>query len=627
MSAKQIFQLSDSQVRAFWEPKLQEIGRSIDIDLNFGTSSPHDTLIKLWNRRLQRSADSIALETLGQSLSFRQVDEASNALATYLLTESGLQSGDVVAILMPNISQYVVSVLAIMKAGMIVTNVNPLYTEREIKHQLNHSKAQLVICLANTASNLARVVQETAVKKVIETDLFDLEAPLKRALKNTLVRYVKKMVPAHSYPKSVTHVRFPRALTLGWHSWRKDPKAWAEKLRNISELCDCKKPAFYQYTGGTTGGSKGAMLSHWGMTTNVVSAYYSGLMTLRYRDLEVLNDGAHGWIALPLPLYHIYSLHCFFLFTVATGLAVSLIPNPRDLESFMKTLKSRTFDVMPGIQTLFVALMSRPDFEEAHFERTYTLSAGMGLAAEVYRQWEKRVGKAIIEGFGLTEASPVATFNPYDRPMPSSCGLPIGGTLMKLRDSQSGDDLPLGDPTAVGEIFIKGPQVMLGYLDNPSETKAMITDDGWMRTGDLGVIDAKGYIHIVGRIKEMIIVSGFNVYPDEIESVALETHLVAEVAAVGVPDSHSGEKVVVYCVPSGLAAGEFSLEQLLRLKEQLQEAFHKNLTNYKRPHAIHFCRSLPKSPIGKILRRLVRDRALETARSGETKVPVIEPAF
>ncbi len=624
MGAAPDLKLSEGDLKAFWGPRLEKIGRSLSIDMTLGEQQTFDTLLKLWQRRVARTPTSVCVETLGHQLSFADVDRASDAVAAFLMADTKLKAGDSVGVLMPNISQYVIAILGIMKAGLVVSNINPLYTEREVKHQLTDAKIKVVFCLSNVALALSRVAGEVGVHRVIETDLFDLESAPKRYLKNFIVRYLKKMVPPHRYEKTVERCAMLSVLEEGQALLLQDTSI--QRLKQVRDKTATEHVAFYQYTGGTTGGSKGAMLTHYGLSSNVVSAYQSGLQSLQTRDQQGLVDGAHGWMALPLPLYHIYSLHCFFLFGVAKGLGVALIPNPRDWDGFMKVLKSRTFDVMPGIQTLFVALMNRPDFAEAHLERTFVLSAGMGLSPEVYRHWESLVGKTLIEGFGLTEASPVLTFNPYKETVAGSAGFPISGTLLKLRDPQTGHDLPLGDKSLAGEVLVKGPQVMKGYLSREAETRAMITEDGWLRTGDLGQLDERGYLYIVGRIKEMMIVSGFNVYPDELETVALSNSHILEAAAVSVPDAQTGERIVIYCVP--IFEGQKSHEEQLKdIKEGLQKTFANSLTGYKRPREIRFCASLPKSPVGKILRRFVKERAEKQAREGESSQPTLEPGF
>lgn len=593
--------ISDLEVKEYWHNVLKNFKRPTEISYEEG-----DTLIKIWKRRVSLSKRYNCIEFLDKSYTFYEVDKMSDSVAAYLLESKHLKVGDSIAVQMPNIGQYIIAVLGILKAGMTVVNCNPLYTETELEYQLKDSNSKAIFILSNVALAASNIIEKTNIKVVIETDLFDIHGVASKYIKNFVVKHVKKMVPKHDFPNSLNYTRFNDVLSSGKLLLQNKPLELSDVFitKNIKVKHDT--PAFYQYTGGTTGVSKGAILTHKNMTYNAVSAHHSGLLTLFNKDKDTTkykDTISHGYICLPLPLYHIYSLHTFFLFTVMTGLCGVLIPNPRDFDSFIKTLKNHDYNVMPAIQTLLIALMKHKDFNKVNWKDCFVLNAGMGLSPEIYQKWEDATQTKVVEGYGLTECSPTVLCNPWYAPEKGKVGIPICGTYCKLQDD-NGNDIPLGSgDNFAGEILVKGPQVMAGYLNKKEETDNIFTKDGWLKTGDYATVSESGQIAIVGRKKELIIVSGFNVYPDEVENAVLGSGLVSECAAIGVPDSVNGEKIIVYVVPNG----SFKEEDL---KKKLQEHSAKSLTNYKRPKDFRFVKELPKSPVGKVLRRLVKEQEL-----------------
>ncbi|MCX8004263.1 MAG: long-chain-fatty-acid--CoA ligase [Burkholderiaceae bacterium] len=524
----------------------------------------------------ERYRERPAYRCMGKSITFGDVERMSAQFGAWLQSK-GLAKGARVAVMMPNILQYPIAVFGILRAGYIVVNVNPLYTPRELEHQLKDSGAEAIVILENFAATLQQVIARTPVKHVVVAALGDLLG-VKGVLVNLVVRKVKKMVPPYALPGAV---RFNDALVEG-------ARAGLRPVANEPEDI-----AFLQYTGGTTGVSKGAMLTHRNILANLeqVQAWFAPT-----KD----ENNPHVMVA-PLPLYHIYALTCNCLYMAADGGCCLLIPNPRDIPAFIKELQHNRFTAFTGLNTLYNALLNHPDFGKIDFSHLRLATAGgMAMQTSVARRWQEATGVPILEGYGLTETSPVATTNPVNiKEHTGTIGLPLPSTVITIRDD-AGNVLP---PGQVGEICIAGPQVMKGYWNRPEETAKVMTADGAFRTGDIGVMDERGFIKIVDRKKDMILVSGFNVYPNEIEDVVASCPGVLECAVIGVPDEKSGEVPKVYVVKKDPALTE----------QQVLEHCRKNLTAYKVPRYVEFRSELPKTPVGKILRRALRDEPAQKA--------------
>ncbi len=520
----------------------------------------------------KRHGDQPAFTCMGKTMSFAEVEQMSHALAGYLQSR-GLQKGARVALMMPNILQYPVAMMAVLRAGYAVVNVNPLYTARELEHQLNDSGAEAIIVLENFASTVQKVVAKTKVKHVIVGTLGDLLG-FKGLIVNVVVRRIKKMVPAWSLPG---HVSFIDALQTGRNAGFKPVDCGADDV------------AFLQYTGGTTGVSKGAVLLNRNILANIRQ---NELWVTSVFDKEGRPDNLTFVCALPL--YHIFALTVNALMGAQLGAHNILITNPRDIPDFVKTLRKQPFHVLPGLNTLFIGLMNNEDFRKLDFSPlVLTFGGGMAVQKAVAERWMALTGCAIHEGYGLSETSPVATANRFDRKeFTGTIGLPLPSTEIAIRDD-AGKDLPLGE---AGEICIRGPQVMDGYWNRPDETEKVMTKDGYFRSGDIGFMDENGYTKIVDRKKDMILVSGFNVYPNEVEDVIARMDGILESAAIGVPDEKSGEVVKVFAVRKDPDITEADV--LAFCKE--------NLTAYKRPKQVEFRDELPKSNVGKILRKDLR---------------------
>ena len=509
---------------------------------------------------------------LGMTITFAELERLSAAFGAYLQSK-GLAPGARVALMMPNVLQSPIALLGVLRAGYTVVNVNPLYTPRELEHQLKDSGAEAIIILENFATTLQGVITRTPVKHVVVAAMGDMLG-LKGHIVNLVVRRVKKMVPAWSLPG---HVKFPAALKEGAARNFKPARVFGDDI------------AFLQYTGGTTGVSKGAILLHRNILANVVQnmIWMETAFTKRQRPPTLT-------FVCALPLYHIYALTVNALMGIQQGAHNIMIPNPRDIPGFVKELKKYPFNVFPGLNTLFNALLNNEEFRKLDFKPLFlTFGGGMAVQRAVAERWKKLTGVTVSEGYGLSETSPVATANRFDaEEFSGTIGLPMPSTEVAIRDEE-GHELALGE---VGEICIRGPQVMAGYWNRPDETAKAMTADGFFRTGDMGFMDSHGYTKIVDRKKDMIIVSGFNVYPNELEEVAVQHPGVLEVAAVGVPDEHSGEvpKLFVVKKDPNLTA------------EDLLDYCRQNLTGYKRPKLIEFRTELPKTNVGKILRRELR---------------------
>ena len=532
------------------------------------------SLAHLLEESFRKYAPRNAYACMDKYLTYGDVDALSRQFAAWLQAK-GLQKGARVAVMMPNVLQYPVAIAGILRAGCTVVNVNPLYTPRELEHQLNDSGAEVIIILENFATTLEQVVAKTKVKHVIVTSMGDLIGGLKGMLVNFVVRKIKKMVPAFSLPSAQS---FKRVL--------------ADGARQVFQPVDIGHDdvAFLQYTGGTTGVSKGATLLHRNVIANVLQ---NDAWTQPALNKEPKIDQLV--IICALPLYHIMALTACSLMGTRWGAMNVLIPNPRDTSGFVKELAKYKFNMLPAVNTLFNGLMNTPDFAKLDFSGLrISLGGGMAVQQAVAEKWLKITGCPVIEGYGLSETAPTATLNPTDiTAFSGTIGLPVPSTEIAILDDD-GKPVPLGQP---GEIAIRGPQVMAGYWNRPDETAKVMTPDGFFQTGDVGIMDERGYTRIVDRKKDMILVSGFNVYPNEVESVVASHPGVLECACIGVPDSNSGEAVKVFVVRK-----DPSLTQ-----ESLMEYCKQQLTAYKKPKYIEFRDALPKTNVGKILRRELRD--------------------
>lgn len=541
-----------------------EIPPEIDID-------QCGTLLDFIETMFQKFPEKPAYANLGQVLSYEKINRMSKDFSAYLQGELGLVKGDRVAIMMPNILQYPVALFGILRAGLIVVNVNPLYTPRELEHQLKDSGAKAIVIFENAAHVLQKVVAKTDVKHIITTQIGDFLPFFKGLLVNFIIKYVKKMVPTWFLPQSVS---FATALSKGSKHTYKRPTLTPDDI------------AFLQYTGGTTGLSKGAMLTHRNLTGNIAQ--------VRAWICDLLAEGEEI-IMTPLPLYHIFSLTANCLTFGSLGALNVLITNPRDLPAFVKEMGKWRFTCFTGLNTLFNGLLNTPGFENLNFSNfKMTLGGGMAVQRPVAERWKKVTGCTLVEAYGLTETSPAAVINPFNiTEFNGFIGLPIPSTEVSLRDEE-GNELGLDTP---GELCIRGPQVMPGYWNQPEETEKTFYPDKFLRTGDIATINADGYIKIVDRKKDMILVSGFNVFPNEIEDVMVGHPGVLEAAAIGIPDPKSTEAVKLIIVRKDPALTE----------EAVMEYCKENLTGYKRPKVIEFRDSLPKTNVGKILRRALRE--------------------
>ena len=532
------------------------------------------SLGELFEKSVANYTERIAYINMGKSISYGQLDRLTQHFGAYCQQVLGLQPGARIALMMPNVLQYPVAMFAALRAGYTVVNCNPLYTARELEHQLKDSGAEAIVILENFAHVLQAVIGKTEVKHVVVTGLGDMLGGLKGTLVNFVVRHVKKLVPAFTLPRAV---RFNDALGQGNAGSFKPAAVGHEDI------------AFLQYTGGTTGVSKGAMLSHGNIIANLQQAH----AWLK----PAMTSTAPETIITALPLYHIFALTANCLTFLKLGATNVLITNPRDMPGFVKELGKHRFTTITGVNTLFNALVHAPGFDQLDFSTLrITLGGGMAVQKAVAEKWKQVTGNTLIEAYGLTETSPAATINPLDLPAYNGAiGLPISSTEVAIRDDQ-GADLALGQ---AGELCVRGPQVMKGYWKRPAETAEVIMADGFLRTGDVAVMDEKGFVRIVDRKKDMILVSGFNVYPNEIEAVVAMHPGVLEVAAVGVADEKSGEAVKLYVVRRDPTLDASAL--IAHCKA--------NLTGYKVPKLVEFRSELPKTNVGKILRRALRDGA------------------
>ncbi len=524
--------------------------------------------------------DRPAFRNFGKTISFDDVDRLSAAFASYLLHELKLKSGDRVALMLPNVLQYPIAIFGVLRAGLTVVNTNPLYTPRELRHQLVDSGASAIVVIDNYANTVEEVLADTPIKQVITTGVGDMLGFPKGPLFNFVLKHVKKQVPDVNLRGAI---RFRQALALG----ARKPLPTVE-IRNTDI-------AFLQYTGGTTGVAKGAMLTHRNLVSNMLQSLTWIGQNAKYGE---------EYIITALPLYHIFALTANCLVFMRFGGLNHLITNPRDMPAFVKEIKDAKFTAITGVNTLFNGLLNTPGFEGVDFSKMHlSLGGGMAVQRAVAERWKKATGITLVEAYGLTETSPAACMNPMDlKDYNGAIGLPISSTEACVKD-ESGRSLPMGE---VGELCIRGPQVMAGYWNRPEETAKVLDAEGWLHTGDMAKMDEKGFFYIVDRKKDMILVSGFNVYPNEVEDVIAGMPGVLEVAAVGVPDDRSGEivKVVIVKKDPALTA------------EQVKEFCKHELTGYKQPRIVEFRKELPKSNVGKILRRELRDAPAKPAEAG-----------
>ncbi len=540
-------------------------GVDADIDIN-----KYSSVVEIFEKSVAQFGDQPSFSNFGKTLSYNEFAQATSCVAAYLQNTLGLTKGDRVAIMMPNLLQNPVSIFGVLRAGLTVVNTNPLYTARELRHQLKDSGAKAIIVVENFASTVEEVLDDTDVEHVIVTKMGDMLDFPKSLVINLVVKYLKKMVPSYSLPNAIS---FKTVLSEG------------ANLSLTPASLNHDDIAFLQYTGGTTGVAKGAVLTHKNMVANMLqSAEW------------IKNDVVQGEeiVITALPLYHIFSLTANCLVFMEAGAKNILITNPRDFEGFVKELSSIPFTAMTGVNTLFNALINTEGFKDIDFSNLkITLGGGMSVQPAVAAQWKQITGCTLSEAFGLTETSPAACINPLNlKEYNGSIGLPIPSTYCQLMDDD-GNIITNGEP---GELNIKGPQVMQGYWNLPEETANVLSDDGWLKTGDIAKMDGDGFFYIVDRIKDMILVSGFNVYPNEIENVIVEHEGVLECGVIGVPDEKRGEAVKAFVVRKDDSLTE----------AQLAEHCKKNLTGYKTPDKIVFIKELPKTNVGKVLRRELR---------------------
>ena len=546
-------------------------GVPADID-----ASQYTSLVALMQESFKKYASRVAYSFMGKDISYAQTDSLSQAFAAYL-QGLGLAKGDRVAIMMPNIPQYPVAVAAILRAGLVVVNVNPLYTPRELEHQLKDSGAKAIVIIENFATTLEQCIAHTPVKHVVLCAMGDQLGLLKGTLVNLAVRNVKKMVPAYNLPGAV---RFNAAIAQGTKAPFKAPAIKGDDV------------AVLQYTGGTTGVSKGAVLLHRNVIANVLQSE-----VWNQPVMGKLPKGVQPTGVCAIPLYHIFAFTGGMMLSMRMGGKLVLIPNPRDLPAVFKELSKHTIHSFPAVNTLFNGMANHPDFNTVDWKHLkVSVGGGSAVQGAVARLWLEKTGCPICEGYGLSETSPSASYNPTTSTEYSgTIGVPLPSTWFKLLDDDGAEVTTPGQP---GEIAIKGPQVMAGYWQRPDETAKVMTADGYFKTGDVGVMDERGWFKIVDRKKDMILVSGFNVYPNEVEDVVAGCPGVLECAAVGIPDDKSGEAVKLVVVKKDAALTE----------ARIRDYCKANLTGYKQPKTIEFRAELPKTPVGKILRRELRDK-------------------
>jgi len=539
----------------------------------FADIDAYDNVVDLFNESVEKFRDKTAFISMGVSITFGELDDHSKAFAAWLQASGKFEKGDRVVVMMPNLLQYPIAVFGLLRAGLVIVNTNPLYTRRELQHQLEDSNAKGIIIVENFANTLEKALKHVKPEVIITTRIGDMLGFPKSFIINSVVKYVKKMVPAFNLPGSIT---MTDVLKQG------AGKPFTPVSLNHKDL------AFLQYTAGTTGVAKGAMLSHGNMVSNMQQAFH----WLEPSDVEEGEE----IIITALPLYHIFALTANCLVYTKLGATNVLILNPRDMPGFIKEISKYKFTAITGVNTLFNAMMNTEGFSKIDFSALkITLGGGMAVQKAVADEWKEKTGCPLIEAYGLTETSPAACINPITATdYNGAIGLPISSTEACVKDPD-GNMMPIGER---GELCIRGPQVMQGYWQREEATAKVMDSDGWFHTGDVAIMDDKGYFTIVDRLKDMILVSGFNVYPNEIEAVLVSHPGILEVGAIGVPDEHSGEIVKVFIV-----AKDKSLTE-----EDIQEFCRENFTGYKRPKVIAFVDDLPKSNVGKILRRELREQ-------------------
>ncbi|MGL4192790.1 MAG: long-chain-fatty-acid--CoA ligase FadD [Vibrio sp.] len=529
------------------------------------------SLVEMFEQSVQKYADQPAFMNMGAVMTFRKLEERSRAFAAYLQNELKLKQGDRVALMMPNLLQYPVALLGILRAGMIAVNVNPLYTPRELEHQLNDADARAIVIVSNFANTLEQIVAKTKVKHVVLTSLGQMLPRAKGTLVDFVVKYVKGMVPKYDLPGAIS---MRKALYKG------------RRLQYVKPMMSGDDIAFLQYTGGTTGVAKGAVLTHRNMVANVLQA--------KGAYGPVLQEGRE-LVVTALPLYHVFALTVNCLLFIEMGGRNLLISNPRDIPGFVKELQKYPFTAITGVNTLFNALVNNEDFHELDFKHMkLAVGGGMAVQRAVAERWKKTTGVHLLEGYGLTECSPLVTGNPYNlSDYTGAIGLPVPSTEVRIVDDEG--NVLANDQ--VGELQVRGPQVMQGYWQRPEATKEVLSEDGWLATGDIVKFDEQGLLYLVDRKKDMILVSGFNVYPNEIEDVVALHGKVLEVAAIGQPNDVAGELVKIYVVKRDPSLS----------KDELISHCRQYLTGYKVPKQVEFRDELPKTNVGKILRRVLRE--------------------
>ncbi|SDH69959.1 long-chain acyl-CoA synthetase [Vibrio xiamenensis] len=531
----------------------------------------YPSLVEMFEQSVHKFADQPAFTNMGTVMTYRKLEERSRAFAAYLQNELKLEKGDRVALMMPNLLQYPVALFGVLRAGLIAVNVNPLYTPRELEHQLNDASAKAIVIVSNFANTLEQVVENTTVKHVVLTSLGQMLPRAKGTIVDFVVKYIKGMVPKYDLPGAIS---MRKAIRKG------------RKLQYVKPFMSGEDIAFLQYTGGTTGVAKGAILTHRNMIANVLQA--------KGAYGPVLAEGRET-VVTALPLYHVFALTVNCLLFIEMGARNLLITNPRDIPGFVKELQNNDFTAITGVNTLFNALVNNEDFHELDFSKL-KLSVGGGMAVQraVADAWKKTTGIHLLEGYGLTECAPLVTGNPYDlTDYTGAIGLPVPSTDVRIVD----DEGKVLANTEVGELQVRGPQVMQGYWQRPEATREVLDHEGWLSTGDIVKFDEQGLLHIVDRKKDMILVSGFNVYPNEIEDVVALHGKVLEVAAIGQPHDVSGEVVKIYVVKRDPSL----------TKDELITHCRQHLTGYKVPKLIEFREDLPKTNVGKILRRVLRE--------------------
>ena len=554
-------------------PWLAEYPPGVAVDIDMGG---YESLVELLEQTFTQFRDRTSFTMMGRDMSYGELDQASKSIAVYL-QKIGLQRGDRVAVMMPNILQYPIAAMAIIRAGMVLVNVNPLYTARELEHQLKDSGARTIVIMENFAHTLEQCIGNTALQHVVLSAMGDQLGLLKGALVNLVVRSVKKLVPAYHLPGAV---RFNHALAQGARGTLKKPNLQSDDI------------AMLQYTGGTTGISKGAILLHRNVIANV-------LQSEAWNDpvMQQVPESEQPTTICALPLYHIFAFTVNMMLSMRTGGKTILIPNPRDLPAVLKELSKHRFHSFPAVNTLFNGLANHPDFNTVDWSHLkVSIGGGMAVQSAVAKLWLEKTGCPICEGYGLSETSPSVSCNPVTaREFTGTIGVPLPSTFMKLVDDDGHEVTQTGQP---GEIAIKGPQVMAGYWQRPDETAKAMIEDGYFKSGDIGTMDERGFFKIVDRKKDMVLVSGFNVYPNEVEDVVAGLPGVLECAVVGIPDEKMGEAVKLVIVKKSPDLTE----------QQVRDYCKKNLTGYKQPKVIEFRDELPKTPVGKILRRELRDQ-------------------